>query len=304
MKLKQFSLSALVAMLFIVFGLQSASTQAQPKLDAKPTPALWKLTDHDSEIYLFGTVHALFEWSKWRNQKIDAAFGSAQTIFFEAPAGADSPQTIQKLLQKHGFNPPGVTLSSYLNRKEKSKLNEAYRTLGVTSNKQAFEPMRPWLVGVSLATVQLQKQGASPDLGVEKILRTSANSLGKGIQYLETDEQQIKILSSMTREDEVAFLIDGLQAVIEDPDQMTEMVSAWRIGDTQTLSDIMKDSFAGKPAVYQSLIVGRNQDWANQIKTLLDSSGTSFIAVGALHLVGPDSVQNQLAQKGLNVTRQ
>lgn len=304
MKNKQTILSLVMALLLVCLTGKPVFAQAQPELDAKPDPALWKLSDHDSEIYLFGTVHALFDWSTWRSRKIDAAFGSAQTVFFEAPAGAEDPAALQQLVQQYGFNPRGVTLSSYLDETGKNKLSAALNALGLSGNRPALEPMRPWLVGVSLATAQLQKQGAVPALGVETILRSSAKSLNKDIHYLETDEQQIKLLSGLSRADEAAFLVDGLQAIIDDPDQMVDMVVAWRIGNTQELTAIMKESFAGTPAVYQSLIVGRNEDWANQIKTLLDGSGTSFIAVGALHLVGPDSVQNRLAQKGLTVTRQ
>ena len=55
------------------------------------------------------------------------------------------------------------------------------------------------------------------------------------------------------------------------------------------------------PALYKALLVDRNTDWANQIQTLLQGSGTAFIAVGAAHLAGPDSVQAQLKARGVDV---
>ena len=61
---------------------------------------------------------------------------------------------------------------------------------------------------------------------------------------------------------------------------------------------------AESPAVYQALLVQRNTDWAGQIQTLLASSGTAFIAVGAAHLVGDDSVQEILKDRGVAVTRE
>jgi len=36
---------------------------------------------------------------------------------------------------------------------------------------------------------------------------------------------------------------------------------------------------------------------------MLDGGGTTFVLVGGDHLVGPDSVQNQLAAAGMRVRR-
>ena len=60
----------------------------------------------------------------------------------------------------------------------------------------------------------------------------------------------------------------------------------------------MKDA---SPALYQAVLVDRNTDWANKIQTLLEGSGTAFIAVGAAHLTGDDSVQAILQKRGMTV---
>lgn len=57
------------------------------------------------------------------------------------------------------------------------------------------------------------------------------------------------------------------------------------------------------PALYQRLLVQRNASWAGKIKAMLDTPGTVFIAVGAAHLAGPDSVQAQLARLGVHAER-
>ena len=53
--------------------------------------------------------------------------------------------------------------------------------------------------------------------------------------------------------------------------------------------------------MYELLLVRRNAEWTNQIETLLEGSGTVFIAVGALHLAGDDSVQQILKARGVEV---
>jgi uncharacterized protein YbaP (TraB family) len=47
--------------------------------------------------------------------------------------------------------------------------------------------------------------------------------------------------------------------------------------------------------------VQRNQTWAGKIIAMLQQPGTIFIAVGAGHLAGPDSVQAQLQSRGITV---
>ena len=48
----------------------------------------------------------------------------------------------------------------------------------------------------------------------------------------------------------------------------------------------------------------RNQAWAAALQAKLAGSGVSFVAVGAGHLVGPDSVQAQLKKRGIEAVRQ
>ena len=65
----------------------------------------------------------------------------------------------------------------------------------------------------------------------------------------------------------------------------------------------VEDMKRESPAVYEALLVKRNTDWADQIQTLLAGSGTTFIAVGAAHLAGEDSVQELLEARGVEVAR-
>jgi uncharacterized protein YbaP (TraB family) len=82
------------------------------------------------------------------------------------------------------------------------------------------------------------------------------------------------------------------------------MVDAWSRGDVNELDRVVvEDMKESAPGVYKAILVDRNTDWANQIETLLEGSGTAFIAVGAAHLAGDDSVQAMLTQRGVDVER-
>jgi uncharacterized protein YbaP (TraB family) len=104
-------------------------------------------------------------------------------------------------------------------------------------------------------------------------------------------------------------ILDFLRATLKDIDQgpgvLTELIDAWKTGDVEHIARIEdEDMRQQSPALYQRLLVERNQAWASKIAALLKQPGTTFIAVGAAHLAGPDSVQAQLQKLGIEVQRQ
>lgn len=62
---------------------------------------------------------------------------------------------------------------------------------------------------------------------------------------------------------------------------------------------MVNDMKTEAPSVYEKLLVQRNVRWCAQVDQILKRSGVQEIAVGAAHLVGPDSLQVQLAKRGI-----
>jgi uncharacterized protein len=67
-------------------------------------------------------------------------------------------------------------------------------------------------------------------------------------------------------------------------------------GDTGSL-----DRMRRYPALYRIMQPQRNRRWARQIDTLLDGEGTSFVAIGLLHVLGPDGIPRQLSSLGIQL---
>jgi uncharacterized protein len=57
------------------------------------------------------------------------------------------------------------------------------------------------------------------------------------------------------------------------------------------------------PDLYRPLEADRNSRWPGRFRTMLDGGGTTFVLVGADHLVGPDSVLAKLAAAGMRARR-
>jgi hypothetical protein len=51
------------------------------------------------------------------------------------------------------------------------------------------------------------------------------------------------------------------------------------------------------------MFVNRNESWAGQLSTRLQQPGTSFVSVGAAHMLGPKGLPALLSARGFTVTR-
>lgn len=290
----------------LMLSLMAVSIATASRADGgAPSPALWKLSDEDSEIYLFGTIHILNPELEWRTKSVNDAFSAADLVYFEAPADTSNPGKMQALVAKYGINPPGTTLSSLMSGQTRNRLARVARGFGMPPGWEAnLEPLRPWLAGVTLAAIHIQATGGDPNAGVERILSAEAAQLGKPIAYLESDEQQLQMFASLSPAAELFFFEDGLRQMQEQPDLLEDLVDLWRVGNVAGLDALMVQSMAEQAELYDIIMVRRNRDWAEQIDALMDGSGTAFIAVGAAHLAGGQSVQAFLRERGHTAVRQ
>jgi hypothetical protein len=267
---------------------------------AAADPVLWVIKDADSKIYLFGTIHVMKPDTNWRNAAINAAFASSSELWVEAVD--DNQQMMSQLVAKYGMDPahplfdklPLAGQHQLLLAAQKAHLDPA------TVNK-----LRPWLAALSISLVPLFEAGFDPDKGIDHVLEAAAKSAGKPIRAFETAEQQISIFASLAPADEIDLLKQTLQEIDQGPQALTKLIDVWLAGDVDGIdAENTRDLRQQAPSLYQSLIVRRNAAWTKQIEAMLAGKGTAFIAVGAAHLAGADSVVTMLLQDGYQVSRQ
>lgn len=297
--------AALVAAPMEAFA-QAEVAPAAPAPAATPQaqgqgPALWVIRDADSTLYLFGTVHVLKPDTAWGSAKVDAALDSASDVWFEI-SNPDDQAAIIPLIQQHGVS-PATPLSSLLTPEELADLDTAAKAIGASGAQ--LDAFRPWFAGLTLSMAPLMKAGYDPNSGVEMVLKPRAVAAGKTIRGLETLDKQIKVLATLPEDIQLEFLRATLSEFDEAATQLDQMVSAWATGDVEALNRVaVVEMKTEAPHIYDALLVRRNTDWADQIQTILAGSGTGFIAVGAAHLTGEDSVQAILAKRGVVAERQ
>lgn len=264
-------------------------------------PALWVVKDADSTLYLFGTVHVLKPTTAWGSAKVDAAFNAASDIYFEI-SNPDDQAAMVPLIQQYGVSPQ-TPLSSLLTPAEIADLDAAAKTIGASAAQ--LDVFRPWLAGLSLSMAPLVKAGYDPASGVELIFKSRAQAAGKPIHGFETIDEQVRVLATLPEEAQLEFLRSTLESFDSAATELDTLVEAWAAGDTATLQKVGVDEMKTEaPAIYDALLTRRNAGFADDIQGLLAGSGVAFIAVGAAHLVGPDSVQAMLETRGVTVEQQ
>jgi uncharacterized protein YbaP (TraB family) len=265
-------------------------------------PALWKIGDADTTVYLFGTVHVLPPELSWRKPPVDKALGESKAIYFETDLDPDLNEMLP-IIQQLGMYPQGEKLSDHLKPDDRTALEAAAEKL--QTPMVALEQMKPWLAAVTLSERMITNAGYDVNSGVERRLAPDAKSAGKEIRKLETVEEQLLVFADLPEAVQIRFLMDGVKEIDEESTILDEMVNAWATGDVEKLNEIMiEEDLAENPEIYAALLVDRNANWVTEIDQLIKSEpGTFFFAVGAAHLTGKDSVMAKLVPLGYTAER-
>ncbi|MCP2672047.1 TraB/GumN family protein [Maricaulaceae bacterium EIL42A08] len=271
-------------------------------------PGVWSISDEDSTVYIFGTVHILPPELDWQSETVLAALNDAETVYFEADVLSPEAQAAtQALIPQLGLNPPGVTLTSMISDEARGHMAIIAGRLGAPADALAaqMDPLQPWLASLTLAVLQIQMGGYDPASGVEAQLNGLAQGAGKEFGYFEDVEQQLRFFADVPMELQVTDFEVGVRQMVEEPDVLSNMVQAWAAGDLEQLDTLFNDAMSNSsPELFQRIIVDRNIDWIPQIEAALAGSDDALVAVGAGHLPGPQGVLALLEAEGHTVTRQ
>jgi hypothetical protein len=279
-----------------------ASAGAAPTASeaATPRPAMWKLADEDTTIYLFGTIHLLPEGTVWRTPVLDQALAQSDTLAVEVLLPEDPMETAQ-LLNKLGMSPGLPPLKERVPADKQDELDALIGSTGVPS--QMLDAMETWYAGLTLTSIALLQLGFDPKLGVEAKLRENAGGVEKSVVALETAEEQFGFFDRLSEQSQRMFLVGSLTGPTEMRKQFEAMLAAWLRGDVDNIARTFNNEESLSKELREALLLRRNAAWAHWLEQRLKQPGTVFVAVGAGHLAGSDSVQEILKAKGLPTTR-
>ena len=257
--------------LLVAAALAAATPAAPLPPRANDGPAMFMVHDADTTIYIFGTFHALDGKSQWFDRDVKSAFESSDELVLETLIPERPPQPVSF---GPGFRPPSVT------------------------------PSASFLATTRMAISAGQAQGMQVDNGADMVLRHQAEAEGKPVEGLETLQFQIDMFNHMPSSTTTKPAVRSAAAA--DPNQMeslskamSDMQSAWKRGDQSVFVTMLNELKTASPDTYRMMFTERNARWADWIKARMQTPGTVFVAVGAGHLAGRDSLLVRLAERGV-----
>ncbi|HWU93815.1 MAG TPA: TraB/GumN family protein [Sphingomicrobium sp.] len=249
----------------------AAATPAAAPAQPPTEPAIFVVHDADTTIYLFGTFHALDGDAHWFDHGVRNAFEQSNELVLETllPEGPNAAQELRQAIR-----PPSVT------------------------------PSASFLATTRMAISASRAEGMQVDKGADTVLRHIAEAEGKPVEGLETLQFQLNMFNRLPAASTPPATAKAGQAVDEKSMQtlsrtMADMQSAWKRGDQSVFVHLLNDLRAGSPDTYRMMFTERNARWADWIAARLHTPGTVFVAVGAGHLAGTDSVLVRLAERGI-----
>jgi uncharacterized protein YbaP (TraB family) len=280
--------------------LVSAGVNAQQSRPASASKhCLWEVAGQSNSVFLLGSLHVLKSDAYPLAKEIDSAYRASPKVVFETDIGGMMDPSVQAKTLSMGLYPEGESLLQNLSAEMRRDLQKRMAGLGLPLEQ--FARFKPWLLAVTLTTLELQRLGFSPSYGIDVHYYGRAQSDKKTMDYFESIDYQLDLLGKMDTEDQIAFLGQTLKDLEIAAEMADDMMTYWQKGQTDELYALLYQSFEGYPNIEDRLLLQRNKDWLDKIEAMLEGSENVFIVVGAGHLVGPEGVLALLKQKGYKV---
>lgn len=276
---------------------------------ATPLPAhararhvLWTVQGQHNTVYLLGSIHVLRATDGGLPEAAMDAYQDAEQLVMEIDMDdlLEHPLAMAAATQRLALLPSGQTLRGVLGP-EYAAVEAHTRGLGLDA--AILDRFQPWFVATLVLQAELAKRGFASNLGVEETLTRRAMADHKPIGGLETVEQQLGVLAGLPMAEQKRFLLMSIEELDDFDADLAAMLDAWRAGDTKRLADVLGEGFEKFPELYRPLTEDRNRAWVDEIAGLLDDDDDYLVVVGALHLVGRNSVVDLLEKRGYTVTQ-
>jgi hypothetical protein len=262
------------------------------------TPKAWVVRDADTEITLFGTIHALPAGVNWMTPALAAQLDGADSLVLEAVV-PDDPQVLMPIIRRIGMRPGIKPLAQRIPVEALPRLMSAAVTAGVPL--AVLDGMETWMAAVTLGDAAMGGLGVTSESGVEPALTARARAHNKPITGLETVEQQLHFFDDLPQTDQIAMLMSTIDDAVTMKTDMQTLVALWQSGDVDAIARDFDTEMRATPLLRQRLLVDRNTRWADWMVSLMRKPGKHFIAVGAGHMGGPQGLLALLRARGLHM---
>ncbi len=270
---------------------------------------LWKIeTESGNTNYLFGTMHSQdravtqfpphvrLALAQSHSLIIETVLNDASTkvffdsIFFKEQDNNEHESDSQEQTQQK--------LSDLIHAPVYDYLEETLPDYGLPAEK--ITHLKPW-AAFTLIGRPRPVNAATQDM----VLIQTATSLNKTVVSLETMQELIEPMDTLSLDDQVTILNDTVcnhKQIIRDSWSLLQLYLARDLSGMLALNDEAHYDEAIFDRYIQGILYDRNERMLRRIMPYLDTDSV-FIAVGALHLAGEKGLLQALKEQGYKITR-
>ncbi len=298
MKTKPFRIIGFTLISIVLFA---AFLSAQESKAENENVCIWKIESDSNTVYLMGSIHFLKEADYPLDDKYDLCFEDAENVVFELNFDSTQTPAFQQYTVLKAFYPQGETFQGSVSDSTYTLVKTKFLELGVPVEK--LNTLQPWFIAITMLSLNLQKIGFDPKLGVDMHFFEMAKEAQKNILGLETPEYQLDLLSTLGGEDQEDFIIQTIDQFDDMESVLQDLVDAWDVGDLEKLDKLLNKGFEEYPALKQSLLIDRNYNWLEDVIEYTKDNEDYLVIVGSGHLAGEEGLVELLEAKGYSVER-
>ena len=261
---------------------------------------MWKVTSPTSTMYLLGSIHVGDKSLYPLPQEVEAAFAASKALVVEVNVKTVDQAKTLALVQKYGMYGDGSSLSSHLSKDDLAALDTFCSKHGMP--REAFEPLKPWVVSVTVIAAGLQEAGVDFNQGIDMHFLNQVAQQQR-IEELETADFQISLLAGATDQEQQQMLTMTLKNSDKEKESLGKIQTAYFSGDPAQLLKLSREEEEQSmpPSLMKKLVDDRNVTMAAKLADYLKAKEQTFVVVGALHLIGDKGVAQLLKEKGYRV---
>ncbi len=263
--------------------------------------SVWKVSKGDNTVYIGGTVHVLSASDYPLPREYKEAYDASDSLVFETDMEAVKSLEFQQQSMAMMTFQDGRTFRDVLSPEVSAAVEKHLTSRGIPVEQ--LLPFKPSLLSITLSVLEFQVIGLTSE-GVDQYYSTLALGDGKPVAWLEEPTEQLQFLAGLGQGQENQLIQYTLDEIDTLKPSIDELKDQWRRGDMEAmdksqLTDMQKDF----PAIYNDLIVVRNNNWMPQIEAMFATDEVELVLVGTLHLAGKDSVLASLEKAGYSVEK-
>lgn len=262
-------------------------------------PAMWKVSDDNSAIYLFGSFHVLPDGIEWRTPLFDERLATAEKVVLETDVSPLAQAQVGAAAIARGVYVDGTLLTDVIDDELEAKLRAQSSAYDLPVG--SLLAMRPWMAANTISIAAVVALGYDQP-GVEFQIEPETNP--DRLIQLETGEEQLDVLAGASDEEQLAMLQATLDELDSMPKLMSKMIHHWQAGTADRIAHLFQMEMGGfEDAFLDRLLYQRNRNWVEPLSQLLADDVDALVIVGAAHLVGPTNVIELLEAEGFTATR-